>query len=167
MDSIISTFHLDLKLIIAQLVNFLIVALVLWYFALKPLIKVMQDRTTKIENSLAQAKEIETNLAKANLDRQQMLNQTQKEAEDIINKAKTLAESKKKEMVSLAKQEVEKVVADGKIQINEEKEKMMVDLKNEVADLVVLATEKLLQKKVDTKQDKELINQALLEINKK
>lgn len=167
MDSIISTFHIDLKLIIAQLVNFLIVAIVLWYFALKPLIKVMQERTTKIENSLAQAKEIETNLAKANLDRQQMLNQTQKESEEIINKAKLLAETKKKEMVGLAKQEVEKVVAAGKIQLKDEKEKMLFDLKNEVADLVVLATEKILQKKVDTKQDKELIKQVLSGTNKK
>ncbi len=59
MDSLVETFHLDVKLLIAQVINFAIVFLVLYYFALKPLLNVMNDRSAKIEKSLEDAKEIE------------------------------------------------------------------------------------------------------------
>ena len=41
MDELVKTFHIDWKLIIAQTVNFTIVLGVLWYFAFKPLMKVI------------------------------------------------------------------------------------------------------------------------------
>ena len=49
MDTIIESFHVDFKLLIAQAINFLIVFLVLYYFVFKPLLKVMKERSEKIE----------------------------------------------------------------------------------------------------------------------
>ena len=48
MDSIISTFHIDWKIIIAQAINFGVVFIVLYIFALKPLSKLMNERAEKI-----------------------------------------------------------------------------------------------------------------------
>ena len=81
MESLISTFHLDLKLIIAQLVNFLIVAGILWFFALKPIMKIMKERTEKIEKGLKDAKSFEEKLAQAERDRLKTLSVAKKEAE--------------------------------------------------------------------------------------
>ena len=52
MDSLISTFHIDWHLIVAQLVNFAVVILVLWRFALKPLGKLMDERGQTIAGGL-------------------------------------------------------------------------------------------------------------------
>jgi F0F1-type ATP synthase membrane subunit b/b' len=52
MDSIISTFHVDLKLLIAQVINFGIIFFVLYKFAFKPIAKIMQERTNTIEKKL-------------------------------------------------------------------------------------------------------------------
>ncbi len=49
MESLIETFHLDIKLIIAQAFNFAIVAFVIYFFALKPIFKLMDKRSNKIE----------------------------------------------------------------------------------------------------------------------
>ena len=57
MDSIIATFHIDWKIIIAQVLNFGVVFGVLYLFALKPLMKVMRERTEKIEKGIKDAKE--------------------------------------------------------------------------------------------------------------
>ena len=55
MDSLITTFHIDWKIIIAQAINFLIVFLVLYFFAIKPLKKLMAERVDKISKGLTDA----------------------------------------------------------------------------------------------------------------
>ena len=56
MESIISTFHIDWKIIIAQMINFVIVFVVLYIFALKPLSKLMKERGEKIAKGIDDAK---------------------------------------------------------------------------------------------------------------
>ena len=58
MDSIIDTFHVDLKLLIAQAVNFAIVFVALYYLAFKPLAKTMQNRSQKIADGIKNAEVI-------------------------------------------------------------------------------------------------------------
>lgn len=164
MDSLISTFHLDVKLMIAQLVNFGIVALVLWYFALKPLIKVMQDRTKTIEKSIADAKKIEDRLAKTEVEKRQIIDATKKEAAAIMEDTSKKAEANKKEMVDKAKSEIEKLIAKGKAQISSDKDKMIVEVKAEVADLVVAVTQKVLGEALTKDVDKKVVEEAIKKI---
>ena len=56
---ILGNLGLDPGLFIAQLVNFLVVLLVLWRFAYRPLLKLLSERTEKIEGGLKMAKEME------------------------------------------------------------------------------------------------------------
>ena len=65
MDSIISTFHIDWKIIIAQMINFGVVFVVLYIFALKPLSKLMTERGEKIETGISDAKKSSKLLQKA------------------------------------------------------------------------------------------------------
>ncbi|MFA5188854.1 MAG: F0F1 ATP synthase subunit B [Patescibacteria group bacterium] len=167
MNSLIQTFHLDLKLIIAQLVNFLIVAVVLWFFALKPLMKIMRERTAKIENGLKDAKNFEEKLAQAERDRLKTLNAAKKESELILEKASQEAENNKRQMISQAKGEIEKLVASGKIQLASEKDKMVGEVKAEIGDLVVAATKKVLSVELNKEIDKKIINEAVKDIGVK
>ena len=73
MDSIISTFHIDYKLMLAQLVNFGIIVGVLWYFVFKPLAAKMTERTKTIEKSLAEARQIADNLKSSEQQRHKQL----------------------------------------------------------------------------------------------
>jgi len=167
MGSLIQTFHLDLKLLIAQFVNFVIVALVLWHFALKPLMKIMNERTNKIEKSLKDAKAIEEKLARIEREKISAINQAKKEAMIIMEKANDSAEEKRQKMLALAKEEVEKIVGEGKKQMAQEKDKMVARAKTEIIDLVILVTKKILGKKIDAKISKELVSEGLAQLNKK
>jgi F-type H+-transporting ATPase subunit b len=164
MESLISTFHLDVKLIIAQLFNFAVVALVLWFFALKPLIKIMTERTKTIEKSLADAKKIEDRLAKTEAEKRQIIDATKKEAANILEETNKKAESSKKEMVEKAKSEIESLISKGKQQISSEKEKMLADVKAELADLVVSATQKVLGEALTKEVDKKVVEEAIKKI---
>ena len=164
MESLIQTFHLDLKLMIAQLVNFGIVALVLWFFALKPLLKVMSERTKTIEKSLSDAKKIEERLAKTEAEKRQIIDVTKKEAAGILEEANKKAEAGRKETVNKAKEEIEKLVDKGKIQLVLDKEKMLAEVKAQVADLVVDATKKVLGEALTKEVDKKLVEEAIKKI---
>jgi F-type H+-transporting ATPase subunit b len=164
MDSLISTFHLDVKLIIAQLFNFAVVAFVLWFFALKPLLKIMAERTKTIEKSLADAKKIEERLAKTEAEKRQIIDATKKEAANILEETNKKAEAGKKEMVDKAKDEIEKLIAKGKQQIGSDKEKMLSEVKAELADLVIAATQKVLGEALTKDVDKKVVEEAIKKI---
>lgn len=167
MGEIITTFHLDWKIIIAQLVNFSIVVGVLWYFALKPLAKTMSQRTEKIEKSLEDAKKIEERLKAIQEEHEAQILTAKKEAAVLISQAKDLAEKQKQDTVQKTKDEVAKTVALAKTQIASEKEKMLDEVKSEVVELVALASGKILEQITDKKVDKAIIQSTLKDINKK
>ena len=161
MDSLISTFHIDLRLIIAQAINFAIVFAVLYFFALKPLTQVMRDRSKKIEKSLEDAKSIEVSMEKTKKDYQDTLIQARREAQMIMEKASEQAEKKKSEMLDKAKEEIGLIINQEKEKMQAEKKETLVEIKKEVADLVAVALEKILEEKIDHKKDKEMINKII------
>ena len=139
MEALIETFQLDIKLIIAQFINFGIVLAVLWFFALKPLMKIMDERTHTIEKSLEKAEKIEKDFEASKEKEKELLHVARKEAQDI------LAETKKK--------------------ITLEKHKASEELKKEVAALVLLATEKVLGQAAPKSIDKKLLDEVIKELS--
>ncbi len=161
MQSIISTFHLDIKILIAQLINFAVVIWVLYRFAIKPLNKLMSERSQTIEKGLTDAKSNAETLSKTKEEYEKALREAQKEASDIFTKAKKEAEVKKNEMLEDAKKEVAKTLAQGKTALEEEKQKMLDDAKKELAGLVTSATEKVLTKGISEKIDSSIIEASV------
>jgi F-type H+-transporting ATPase subunit b len=164
MDSLITTFHIDWKLLIAQIVNFGIVLAVLWYFALKPLLKTMKDRGEEIDASLKNAEKIKENLTKVEKDKDAILMAAKKEAQMIIEESRKQGNEQGEQMVNNAKQEVQAVIATAKEQINTAKEKMLVDAKAEVGDLVIQATKKILEKTGSKELDEKMVEKTLKEL---
>lgn len=161
MESIIETFHLDVKLFLAQLINFTIVFLVLYFFALKPLIKIMQERSEKIEKGLSDAEEAKKKLIEMEQKEKAVLQKTRAEAQAIISQAQSIALKNKEEIISESKNQAEKILAEAKSKIEKEKEKLFLEVKSEIGALVVLATEKMLAEKIDEEKDKELIERVV------
>ena len=161
MESIISVFHLDVKLLIAQMVNFAIVLAVLYWLAFKPLIKVMSERSAKIEHGLKEAEEITARLEGAKAEQAQILAEAKREAAEIIASARNLGEDKKNQLIAQAKEEIGKVITQEKEQLQAEKAKTLQELKAETADLVVAVCTKLLGQQGSKEIDKNLVNKFL------
>jgi len=161
MENLIETFHIDIKLLIAQVINFAIVFSVLYFFALKPLIKVMGDRTKKIEKSIKDARKIEEKLSQTDEEYLKAISRAKKEANIIMEKASVAAEEKGKQQIAKAKEEIGRIINHEKEQMQIEKAKTLKEIKKEVADLVVASLEKILEEKVDSKKDGELIRKIV------
>lgn len=134
MESLISIFHIDLKLFLAQLINFAIIFFVLYKFAFKPIAKVMQERTQTIEKSLDDAKEVEKKLTEANAEQVRITNEAKKEALAIIENANQSAEQNKQKLIEKNKQEVAATMDGEKARIAQEKEESLKEKRQEGAE---------------------------------
>jgi len=146
---------------IAQLINFAIVLAILYFFAFKPLVKIMSARTEKIDKSLKDAEAIEKKLALTEKEKADIIRAAKAEANAIVAEAGKRGEDKKNELVKKAKEEINRVIVEEKARIARDKEESLKEIKKEVADLVVLTVEKLLDEKMTADKDREFIKRLV------
>ena len=158
---IIGMFGLNWKLFLAQLVNFAIILFILWKFVFGPVIKGMQDRTKKIEDSLNDSDRIEKEKTEFETWKQQEMTKARSEAGMIIGQAKETAETTKQNILEQAKTEQNALVEKAKQQLEAEKQKVVLEAKSEIANMVVASTEKILRAKLDSKADSKLIAESM------
>ncbi|MEK7558176.1 MAG: F0F1 ATP synthase subunit B [Patescibacteria group bacterium] len=161
MENLIEIFHIDFRLLIAQVVNFTIVFLVLYFLVFKPLSKIMADRSGKIAKSLDDAEKIEKRLVKTEEEYKEKLAEVKKEASLILAKADRQAEENKQAMLIKAKEEIGQLINQEKEKMQIEKAQTLKEIKKEIADLILITVEKILEKKIDSKEDEELIRKIL------
>lgn len=147
MEEFVQTFHIDWKLMIAQIINFGLVFLVFYFLAAKPLRKLMKERTEEIEGGLTNAKTNEELLKATKTEYESALQKARLEADAIFNESKKEVVKKREEMIENAKKEVAVMIDAGKKSLEQEKTKMVNDAKNELASLAILAAEKVMQDK--------------------
>lgn len=161
MESLVSTFHIDLGLFISQVVNFAIVFSILYFFAFKPLIKNMAERSQKIDESLKNAEEIEVKLISSKKEREEILLKARKEANLIIEDANNRGNEKSRQLVEKAKEEIGALINSEKEKFSAYKLEVLREIKKEAAELVALSVEKVLLKKNNSKKDADFIKDIL------
>jgi len=161
MEVLISTFHVEWKLLIAQAINFGIVFAILWWVALKPLLRIMADREQRISKSLEDANELEKRLKASDEAYEQKLQEARNHAIQILEEADLAAEQKVKEAVLRARRETELVVSQAREQIEEQRRRVVEEAKQDLAGIIMSAVEKVIEQKLDAKRDRALIDDAL------
>jgi len=164
MDELVKTFHIDWKLLIAQIINFGIVLAVLWFFALKPLMKLMNKRSQDIEKSLQDAKEVERKLREAEETKGKVILEAKQESQIILERTAKEAEKIREEKLLETRQEVEKIVQKTKADLLLEKEKMVREAKEEVGGLIIAASSKIIGKNLDNETNKKLIEETVKQV---
>ena len=157
----VAVLGLNLKLFIAQLVNFGIVLFILWKWVFTPVTAALQKRTEKIEASLKTAEKVTKD--KEDFEKwkaEQMVN-TRHEASVILSKAEEQANKAKDEILKQTHSEQQKAIEQAKKQIEMEKNQAMASAKSELADLVTMTTEKIIRQKMDKKGDEEMVKEML------
>jgi len=86
-SGVLGSLGINGTLFIFQLVNFAIVVAVLWFLILKPLTKKMTERQKMIDDSVDNAKKIETNLGMSERKYQEKIDQAKVDANKFIEKA--------------------------------------------------------------------------------
>jgi F-type H+-transporting ATPase subunit b len=161
---VLGTLGINGQMFVFQLINFALVAAVLWFLILKPVTKKMTERAKMIDDSLDNAKKVQENLAKSEKEYQVRIDEAKVESNKIIEKTQAEAEKLSVEIKTKAKREIDGLVLVAREKIKEEKNEVMSGIKKETANLVVAAVEKILKEKLDSKKDKQLIEESLKDL---
>ena len=157
----LSALGLNVQSFLFQLITFIIVLVILRQFVFKRLVKTLDDRRKTVEKSITQAAETEAKLKKAEATIADMLAEGRKQADDIVAAGHKEAAQMIEAAETKAAARAEHIVAEAKSQMDVELAKARTALKAETAQLVALATERIIGEKLDPKKDEALIAKAL------
>jgi F-type H+-transporting ATPase subunit b len=151
------------RMLIAQIINFIILLVLLRVFLYRPVLTMLQQRRERIAESMRQADEVKQQLARAQQEYERTIQQARREAQAIVAEAsehgKRLIEDARQRAQAEAQADLERARA----QIRLETQQAIAQLRNEVADLAVLAAGRIVGRSLDTRAHYDLIEDVLRE----
>lgn len=152
---------IDFKQLIINTVAFLILMAILARFVYPVLIKSIDERRETIEAGLEEAKKSQQAADDAEKRIESLLAEARKEADEIVARGNTEAAAAIAESETRAKQRADQIIADAKSQLEAEIVKARAVLRKDTFKLVALATEKVIDEKLDAGKDARLIEKAV------
>ena len=130
-------FGVEKSLFFAQVISFLIVAALLYKFAYKPILNVLDERKLRIAESLANADKIKADLASAQAKVQEILGQAGQQANKIIEEARSVGAREVEKASQTAIATASQIIAKAKESNEAELVRMKNELRKEMGRLVV------------------------------
>ncbi|MSQ06052.1 MAG: ATP synthase F0 subunit B [Dehalococcoidia bacterium] len=154
---------INIPSLIAYLVNFVILLGVLYLFAYKPLLKVLDQRSERIRESLAAADQAREAAASSQATIQQQLDEARRQGQHLLDQAREAAGRYREEEMGRARNEAEAFVARARTDIQRERDAAIDEVRTHFGDLAITAAEQVIKKSLDRTAHHALIAQVLEE----
>jgi len=140
---------IQLPQILFQIINFGVVAGVLTFLLFKPVKKMLEERSNRIEE--AQTAADEAILEKKNLDqtRKQVVQQAENDAQAIVEEARRDAKRVEQEIIAQAEKTAETKIERERKQLAEDYKATVKDLRQSFVGQIAVMTEKVLGQAID------------------
>lgn len=139
-QEIARTFGVDWSFLIAQIISFCIVCALLYKFAYKRVLTMLEERRQKIAEGLANAEKIKAELQRTEQSRQEVLAQAGAQATKLIEEARAAAARVQAQETQKAIAAAEQIIAKAREAAAADHARMLAELKREVGRLVVQTT---------------------------
>jgi F-type H+-transporting ATPase subunit b len=139
-QQIANTFGVDWPHLVAQIISFGIVCSLLYRFAYRPILSMLDERRRQIAQGLADREKIRTELASTEVQRQEILMRADAQANKVIEEAHAAAALVRDRETHKAISAAEQIIVKSREAALQEHARMLVELKKEVGLLVVQAT---------------------------
>jgi F-type H+-transporting ATPase subunit b len=153
-SAVAHTFGVEWPLLLAQIINFCLVAYLLYRFAIKPVLKTIDERQKIISEGLQYAEEMKVQLTETEKKRMRVLEEARTEAREWLEKIKQENIEHFQRQRKQAEEQAEVVLCQAHKRIEQEREKMVKEVREEVATLVVTTTEQVLRKHLNAAERK-------------
>jgi len=147
-------------------VTFVILMLILWKVAWKPIIQGLAERETKIRESLEAADKANQKVQEALTNQQNVIAAAKKEAMDIVEKNRKAAELVREEIIQKANADASAMLTNAKREIELSRDKAIEDIRNLAVELSMAATKQLIGKALDKSEHESLIQNSIKRMEK-
>ena len=154
---------LDPLLLLWQGAAFGLLVYLLYRFAYKPVIGMLDQRAERIRESIAQAEQIKQELAAAQQRAEAEMQRARVEAQELLRNAQAASERTIANATAEAQRQREKMLEDARAQINNETERAKVELRREVGRLAIMAATRVIGQELQTNPalHERLVDEAL------
>ncbi len=154
---------INLPTLLAQIVNFVILFVLLYFVAYKPVMRMLDERSRKIKESMEQAEAMKDQTAHAGEEIKKQIEAASKEGQERIKRAVQIGEEMKQKAEEEAREGAEVLINRARTEIQQERDEAVGELRKEFADLAILAAGKIIDRSLDKKAHRELIDKVLEE----
>jgi F-type H+-transporting ATPase subunit b len=154
---------INMPTLLAQLINVAVLFGLLYLVAYKPIMRMLDERSRRIKDSMEQTEHIKQQAERAEEEAAKRITDASREGEEVIARAMRTGEEVRKEAQAQARQETETLIARARAEIQQERNEAVGELRQEFADLTVMAAEKVIDRSLDKKAHRDIIDKVLEE----
>ena len=150
---------------VIQFSSFIILLLVVFFFAYKPVKKMLKKRADFIQEEIDQAQKNHAEAVEQTKEAKKLLNDSKAEASLIIENATKKGEEKYEAMMLEAKEEVKEMKLAAQEDIEQAKVDALNDIRNEMVNVALTASKEILKREVDEKDNTRLAEDFINRLN--
>ncbi len=159
-QEIARTFGVDWPHFLAQVISFAIVCALLYRFAYKRILAMLEERRQQIAQGLANAQQIKAELARTETQRQEVMGQANVQATKLIEEARAAAARVQQEETQKAIAAAEQIMARAREAAAQDHARMLAELRREVGRLVVQTTAAVIGKVLTPEDQRRLAEET-------
>lgn len=148
-----------------QLIAFILLLLIVFFLGYKPIRAMMKKRQDAVNAMIEDTKNNQAIAEKAAKASDQTILEGKEEAERILNQARRQAEFEREKMLQATKEEVEAHKKKADEEILAAKQASQEEVRRQIVDVAMLASETLLQREVNTEDNKRLVEGFVDDLN--
>jgi F-type H+-transporting ATPase subunit b len=152
-------------LMIWTIVIFGIVLFILSKKAFPVITAAVQAREKALEDAIEATKRDREEAAKLLEDQRHQLEAARDESQKIIANARTAAEEVRQDLLEAARKQQQDMIDKARADIQRERDNAIADLRREAVDLAILGASKVIEKNLDEKSNRELVEKFLASID--
>lgn len=152
--------------LLAQFVNFILLLLILRMVAYKPIIRMLDQRSERIRESMERAEAVKQQAARTEEEFAKRLADARREGQEIIGQAEKIADRLRQDEIEKTRQELDLLRTKAVEDIERERERAVSELRRQVADLALFAASRVVGRSLDQTSHYRLVDEALAEAEK-
>ena len=141
--------------------NFLVFFAIAWKLALKPVATQLRERRDRIEQGLIDADSARRDREAAADQRQAVLAEARREANEIIVRAQRSADDARAQGVADTRADIERLREQAVAEIDAERLRALAEVRGQVADLALLAAGKVVGETMSSDRERRLVDEFL------
>jgi len=154
---------INLPLLVAYVINFVILFALLGLVLYRPVIKMLDERSKRIKESMERAEATKEEYAHAEEEVEKLLSKARDDGQALVSQATQLGERFKEEAREGARKEAQAIIDQTRAELEEERDRIIDNLRREFVDISISAAEKVIKETLDKERHRRLIEEALEE----
>jgi F-type H+-transporting ATPase subunit b len=149
------------SLIFWEIITFAILLFLLYRYVYPPIRDQIQRRQAQIEEAIDEAQKTRSEARELLAEYRRQIEEARGEARRILDEARKQGEAQRQRTRQEAREEGERIIQRAREEIERERDAALREVRREVADMVIVASERVIRHELDRDEHERLISDAL------